>query len=121
MRGSTPAERRNLQLCIRNCVPPTSLIGNVKKGSIRPFSSPGHKRACGVFGGVFGVTRPLEVGVAVRDLSESVSTLLAKQLLELLDAAWASSPCFFPFRLAFERIRSRKLPCGLETPVSATN
>jgi hypothetical protein len=67
------------------------------------------------------VTTPLGVGVAVRDLSESVSTLRVDRVSELFRVVWTCSPWFFPFRLAFDRIKSRKLPCGLATPVSVTN
>lgn len=67
------------------------------------------------------MTNPLRVGVVVLDLSESVSTLLVDRLLERFRVDWVLSLWVVPFCLAFERIRSRKLPCGLATPVSVTN
>ena len=114
----SPSEKYS-QWCSKNCVPPLLLIGSVKNGSIKQSSTPWS--VSGLFGEFFGVTWPLDIGVVVLDLSESGSKIPKKQPLELFPALLLDSPCFFPFRLAFDRIRSRKLPFGLATPVSATN
>ena len=61
------------------------------------------------------------MGVVVRDLSESVSVAAVDRVAELLREVFAYSPWVLPFRLAFDRIKSRKLPFGLATPDSVTN